>query len=72
MNKIFSFVIVLTTSALFCSCSDSGKVVSLFDGKSLANWEIQSGGRFSAENGVLKVDKGVGWLRSVDTFATIL
>lgn len=69
MNKFFSFVIVIATSALLSSCSNSGKVVSLFDGKSLANWEIQNGGRFSVENGVLKVDKGVGWLRSVDTFA---
>jgi len=46
-----------------------GEVVSLFDRNSLANWEIQSGGRFSAKNGVLKVYKGAGWLRFVDTFA---
>lgn len=61
-------IIALFFSAFLSSCSNSGKVVSLFDGKSLAGWEIQNGGKFSVENGVLKVEKGVGWLRSVDTF----
>jgi len=69
MKNYLNLITAIVCGALLCSCSNSGKVVSLFDGKSLANWEIQNGGKFSVENGVLKVDKGVGWLRSVDTFA---
>jgi len=68
MRFIFPPIVALSIGTFVCSCSNSEKVVSLFDGTSLAGWEIQNGGNFSVENGVLKVDKGVGWLRSVDTF----
>ncbi|HCR28459.1 MAG TPA: hypothetical protein DIV79_00390 [Opitutae bacterium] len=54
---------------LLVSCSSSNGSVSLFDGESLANWEIQSGGQFAVEGGVLKVNKGTGWLRSEKTYA---
>lgn len=66
-NSFYSFA-AIAIGAFLCGCSNSGEVVSLFDGKSLANWEIQNGGNFSVKEGVLKVDKGVGWLRSVDTY----
>ncbi len=49
-------------------CSKSGQVLSLFDGESLDNWEIQNGGAFSVANGVITINKGTGWLRSVDTY----
>jgi hypothetical protein len=50
------------------ACSDSERSVSLFDGETLDGWEIQNGGRFSVAAGVITVDRGTGWLRSVDTF----
>ena len=51
------------------SKEDSRKRVDLFNGKNLAGWEIQNNGRFSVKNGRLRVDRGTGWLRSVETFA---
>ena len=44
--------------------ADEDGFVSLFDGKSLKGWEVMNDGRFSAENGVIKLDRGRGWLRS--------
>lgn len=38
--------------------------VSLFDGKSLAGWQLMNGAKFVVEEGVIKHDKGRGWLRS--------
>lgn len=38
--------------------------VSLFDGKSLEGWTIMNGGKFTAEDGVIKLNGGRGWLRS--------
>ncbi len=38
--------------------------VSLFDGKSLDGWTIMNGGSFVAEDGVIKLNGGRGWLRS--------
>jgi ankyrin repeat protein len=44
-------------------------VVKLFNGWNLDGWSIQNGGRFSVQDGILKLDGGTGWLRSDKTFA---
>jgi hypothetical protein len=49
--------------------ADEEGFVSLFDGQSLAGWEIMNGGRFSAEDGVIKLRGGRGWLRSEKEYA---
>ena len=41
---------------------------ALFNGRNLDGWEIVNDGQFSVEDGVLKVNRGTGWLRSADTF----
>ena len=56
-------------AVILVSCSKSDRPLSLFDGESLANWEIQSGGQFAVEGGVLKVNKGTGWLRSKSSYS---
>jgi hypothetical protein len=38
--------------------------VSLFDGKTLNGWHLMNGASFVAEDGVLKLNGGRGWLRS--------
>jgi hypothetical protein len=43
--------------------------IQLFNGTNLDGWEIINNGQFSVEEGVLKIDRGTGWLRSNDTFA---
>lgn len=42
--------------------------ITLFDGKSLDGWVIENNGQFSVEHGLLKLNKGTGWLRSKETF----
>ena len=42
--------------------------VKLFNGWNLEGWEIQNGGQFSVEDGLLKINKGTGWLRSGKTY----
>lgn len=37
---------------------------SLFDGKTLNGWHIVNGAKFVAEDGVIKLNAGSGWLRS--------
>ena len=46
----------------------AGPATPLFNGRNLDGWEIVNGGRFTVEDGVLKVNRGTGWLRSRDTF----
>ena len=48
---------------------DSNQPIKLFNGWNLEGWSIQNGGRFSVEDGILKLDGGTGWLRSDKTFA---
>src|SRR5262245_8078565 len=43
--------------------------VSLFDGKALAGWEVMNGAKFVAEDGVIKLHGGSGWLRSHDEYS---
>lgn len=43
--------------------------INLFNGQNLDGWIIENGGQFSVADGVIKLDKGVGWLRSSRSFA---
>jgi ankyrin repeat protein len=43
--------------------------IKLFNGWNLEGWTIQNKGRFSVEDGVLKIDGGTGWLRSDKTYS---
>ena len=46
------------------SKDDEAGFVSLFDGSTLDGWTIMNGGKFVAEDGVIKLNGGRGWLRS--------
>ena len=46
----------------------AGPATPLFNGRDLDGWEIVNGGRFTVEDGLLRVNRGTGWLRSRDTF----
>lgn len=57
---------------LALGCSLQGKApdtIALFNGQNLDGWVIENNGQFSVADGVIKLDKGVGWLRSSQTFA---
>ena len=41
----------------------------LFNGRGLDNWEIVNNGQFVVEDGVLKINRGTGWLRSSGTYS---
>ena len=45
--------------------------IKLFNGWDLEGWSIQNGGRFSVQDGILKLDGGPGWLRSNKTFGDL-
>jgi hypothetical protein len=42
--------------------------VALFDGKSLKGWEVMNRAKFVAEDGVIKLHGGSGWLRSEEEY----
>ena len=46
----------------------SSSAIQLFNGQDLDGWEIVNNGQFSVEDGVLRVNRGTGWLRSRDRF----
>lgn len=72
MKYFWISILTAIWAILGSACADSQKSVALFDGESLAGWEIQNGGRFSVEDGVIKIDRGTGWLRSVDTYGDFI
>lgn len=43
--------------------------VSLFDGKTLDGWHLVNGAKFFVEDGVIKHNDGLGWLRSDKEYA---
>lgn len=47
----------------------AGERMVLFNGRDLSGWTIQNNGQFSVEDGVLRVNKGTGWLRSDESFS---
>ncbi len=46
--------------------------VSLFDGKTLKGWHLVNDAKFVAEDGVLKLNGGGGWLRSDKEYADFI
>ncbi len=40
----------------------------LFNGVNLDGWEIESGGHFEVRDGLIRVNRGVGWLRSDEVY----
>ena len=61
--------LVLLGGLFIAACNPGPQAVWLFDGKSLDGWEIQNGGRFSVDDGVIAIDRGTGWLRSQEIYA---
>jgi len=64
-------IVALAASCLFSAADVSlaadkaeEDFVSLFDGKTLNGWHLMNGAKFAAEDGVLKLNGGRGWLRS--------
>ncbi len=79
MNLKATFVLLMATFAigyagLAIASSNDGKpkVVSLFNGKNLDGWVIENNAKFSVRNGLLFVNKGVGWLRSEKTYGDFI
>ena len=73
MNR-FSTPAILPGFALLLGlgCSLQAKApdtIGLFNGQNLDGWVIENNGQFSVADGVIKLDKGVGWLRSSQSFA---
>jgi len=69
MNKL---LIASAIFALLAGCTTTNnppKSISLFNGTNLDNWVIENDAQFSVQNGVLKVNRGTGWLRSAGVFA---
>lgn len=68
-TPLFAALCLLFGFGVVASAGHHGKTIKVFNGKNLEGWSIQGGGQFSVEEGVLKVNRGTGWLRSDDTFA---
>ena len=57
--------VYLLAAPVVCAAGDDEKgFVSLFDGKTLDGWHLMNGAKFVAEDGVIKLNGGRGWLRS--------
>ncbi len=69
MNKLLIASVVVGLLAGCAKTNDPPKSMSLFNGLNLDNWVIENDGQFSVEDGVIKVDRGTGWLRSADVFS---
>jgi len=71
-NRCVAWTAVVIAASCFWSGSNvswaAGKAeegfVSLFDGKTLDGWHLMNGAQFVAQDGVLKLNGGRGWLRS--------
>lgn len=48
--------------------ADHHATLKVFNGKNLDGWVVEGGGQFSVQDGVIKLNRGTGWLRSADTF----
>lgn len=56
-------LMLILISTPFGHAEENG-FVSLFDGKTLQGWHLMNKAKFVAEDGVIKLNSGRGWLRS--------
>ena len=72
MDKMICCAIVFIVLISGCSSLETdtnrAQPLSLFNGRDLDGWVIENNGQFSVKEGHLKVNKGVGWLRSDQVF----
>jgi len=83
-NMVYSRIVAQTIIAIAVSCllhapnvslaADKAEegFVSLFDGKTLDGWHLMNGAKFVVEDGVIKHDVGLGWLRSDKKYADFI
>ena len=62
-SRLIVALLLLSSSAFLSAATP------LFNGKDLTGWTIENNGQFSVANGLLKVNRGTGWLRSHKTYA---
>lgn len=72
----FVFLIILTgifSSLLSCTAEKADdEFNTLFDGKSLNGWHLMNDAQFVAEEGVIKLNGGTGWLRSEKQYSDFI
>ncbi len=57
------------TVSLYCASLALAESEVLFNGENLDGWVIENDGQFSVEDGLLKINRGTGWLRSEKAYA---
>jgi len=73
--KIAIFITLLIFIALIVSLGDEypeDEFVSLFDGKTLDGWHLMNSAKFVAEDRVIKLNGGSGWLRSEKEYSDFI
>ncbi len=68
MNKLL-IASIMVTLFVGCATNVAPKSGALFNGANLDNWVIENDGQFSVQDGVLKINRGTGWLRSAGVFS---
>jgi hypothetical protein len=65
-SVIIIFIPILITLTFACVSADKTEedFTSLFDGSTLQGWHLMNDAKFAAEDGVIKLNGGSGWLRS--------
>lgn len=76
MSKTIGCAIVFTVLISGCNNVETEAEpvasVALFNGRNLDGWVIENNALFSVQEGLMVVNKGVGWLRSKDTFGDMI
>ena len=72
MIAIAASCLLSASQASFAANKAEEGFVSLFDGKTLDGWHLMNGAKFVVEDGVLKHNEGLGWLRSDKEYADFI
>ena len=65
---VLLIVMVLVGGCFLGPKDTETSTVSLFNGRNLEGWVIESNGAFSVKEGCIVVNKGTGWLRTEERF----
>lgn len=69
LARILCASLLLMPAMTAIAAGEAGRIVPLFNGRNLEGWVIENNAQFSVRDGLLRLERGTGWLRSVDTFS---
>ena len=72
MKKLFTILAATISTLAGCASETETNWTPLFNGTNLDGWAVMNDAKFSVTNGAIRIEGGMGWLRSERAFTNFV